>query len=52
MHETAEVLQGTCSQIDYNVHYRSLGLFLCWWTISPRGYHPPSNQCFDTDMVY
>jgi len=17
-----------------------------WWTISPRGYHPPSSQCF------
>jgi hypothetical protein len=20
--------------------------YLCWWTISPRGYHPPSSQCF------
>jgi hypothetical protein len=24
----------------------SLGRYLCWWTISPRGYRPPSNQCF------
>jgi hypothetical protein len=24
----------------------------CWWIISPRGYQPPSSQCFDTDMVY
>ena len=30
----------------------SLDRYLCWWTISPRGYHPPSIQCFDTDMVY
>ena len=22
------------------------------WTISPRGYHPPSSQSYDTDMVY
>jgi len=29
----------------------SLGrYFCCWWTISPRWYHPPS--CFYTDMVY
>jgi len=26
--------------------------YLCRWTISPRGYHPPSSQCFSTDMVY
>jgi len=25
---------------------------LCWWTIGPRGYHPPSSQSFGTDMVY
>jgi len=30
----------------------SLGRYLCWWTISPRGYHPPSSQCVGTDMVY
>ena len=24
----------------------SLGRYFCWWTISPRGYHPPSSQCF------
>jgi hypothetical protein len=26
--------------------------YLCWCTISPRGYHPPSSQCFVTDIVY
>jgi hypothetical protein len=30
----------------------SLGRFLCWWTVSPRGYHPPSSQCFGNDMAY
>jgi len=25
--------------------------YLCWWTISPRWYHPPSSQCFGTDMI-
>ena len=30
----------------------SLGRYLCWRTIIPRGYHPPSSQCFGTDMVY
>jgi len=29
-----------------------LGLYLCWWSISPWGYHPPSSQCFRTDRVY
>ena len=24
----------------------SLGRYLCWWTISPWGYHPPSSQCY------
>ena len=24
----------------------SLGGYLCWWTISPRGYHPPSSQYY------
>ena len=24
----------------------SLGRYRCWWTISPRGYHPSSSQCF------
>ena len=24
----------------------------CWCTISSRGFHPPSNQYLDTDMVY
>ena len=24
----------------------SLGRCICWWTISPRGYHPPSSQFF------
>ena len=33
----------------------SLGQYLCWfcwWTISPRGYYPPSSQCSGSDMVY
>jgi len=24
----------------------SLVRYLCWWTTSPRGYHPLSSQCF------
>ena len=24
----------------------SLGRYLCWWTISPREYHPPSSQYY------
>ena len=30
----------------------ALGRYLCWWTISPRGHHPSSSQCFDTGMLY
>ena len=30
----------------------SLCPYLCWWTISLRGYHPPSSQCIDTETVY
>ena len=26
--------------------FLSLGRYLYWWTISPRGYHTPSSQCF------
>ena len=26
--------------------FQSLGRYLYWWTISPRGYHTPSSQCF------
>ena len=26
----------------------SLGRYFCWWTISPRGYHPPSSRCWWT----
>jgi hypothetical protein len=29
----------------------SLARYLCWWTINPRGYHPPSSQCFGTDTT-
>jgi len=32
--------------------FLSLCRYHCWWTISPRGYHPPCSQCFATDMVY
>ena len=28
-----------------------LGWCLCWWTISPRGYHPPSSQYFGTGLL-
>jgi hypothetical protein len=31
---------------------QSRNRYLCWWTVSPRGYHPPNSQCFPTDMVY
>ena len=31
---------------------RRHGRYLCCRTVSPRGYHPPSSQCFHTDMVY
>jgi len=29
----------------------SLGRYPYWWTISPQGYYPPSNQCFGIGMV-
>ena len=29
----------------------SLGRYICWWTIIPRMYHPPSSRCFGTDML-
>jgi len=32
--------------------FLSLGLYHCWWTISPYGrYHSPNSQCFSTDMA-
>ena len=36
------------SRISYTQQsvFRSLGRYLYWWTISPRGYHTPSSQCF------
>ena len=37
---------------DIYVLLLSLGRYLCWWTISPRGYLPPSSQCFSTDIIY
>jgi len=30
----------------------SMGRYLCWWTISPKWYHPSSGRCLWTDMVY
>jgi hypothetical protein len=30
----------------------SLGRYPCWWTICPWGYHQPSMQDFDNNMVY
>jgi hypothetical protein len=32
--------------------FLSRGRYLCWWTICPQGYHPPSRQCFGTGMAY
>jgi len=29
-----------------------MGRYICWWTISPRRYHPPRCQCFGTDRIY
>ena len=26
--------------------------YLCWWTIDPCGYHPPTSQWRSTNMVY
>ena len=36
------------SRVSYTQQsvFLSLGRYLYWWTISPRGYHPPSSQCF------
>jgi hypothetical protein len=34
------------------VYKISLGGYFCWWTISPRQYHPSSRQYLYTDMVY
>ena len=36
------------SRVSYTKQsvFLSLGLYLYWWTISPRGYHTPSSQCF------
>jgi len=40
--------QAVATNLDIYV-FMSLGRYLCWWTVSSRGYHPPS---FYTDMVY
>ena len=36
------------SSVSYSQQsvFLSLGLYLYWWTISRRGYHTPSSQCF------
>ena len=26
--------------------------YLCWWTISSRGYHLSSSQCYDNGILY
>jgi hypothetical protein len=28
----------------------SLGIYHCWWTISPQGYQPTGCQSFGTDI--
>jgi len=32
-------------RVNYNRYF-------CWWTVSPREYHPPSSQCCGTCMLY
>jgi len=39
------------TKVDIYVFITINNQFLCWWSISPRGYHPPSSQYFGTDMV-
>ena len=36
------------SRVSYTQQsvFLSLGRYLCWWIIGPRGYHTPSSQCF------
>ena len=36
------------SRVSYTKQlvFLSLGRYLYWWTVSPRGYHTPSSQCF------
>ena len=36
------------SRVSYTQQsvFLSLGRYLYWWSISPRGYHTPSSQCF------
>jgi hypothetical protein len=29
----------------------SLGLYICWWTISFRGYHPPNSQFLNNTII-
>ena len=31
------------TKLDIYCFLPPLGRYLCWWTISPRGYHPPSS---------
>jgi hypothetical protein len=38
--------------INFTLSQTLLDRHICWWTISPWGYHPPSIQCRSTDMVY
>ena len=45
---------GECVRVEQQVHLWIIVavINLCWWTISPRGYHPPSSQGFGIDMTY
>ena len=42
------LLDYQASSVSYTQQsvFLSLGRYLYWWTISPRGYHTPSSQCF------
>ena len=42
----------TVININFTLSQTLLVRYICWWTISPWGYHPPSIQCRSTDIVY
>jgi len=50
--------EGYCRSASWALNLISTFLLLslcryhCWWTISPRWYHPSSSQSFNSDMFY
>jgi hypothetical protein len=41
-----DITASSTLNLTFTYSLLSLGRYLCWWTISPWGYHPPSSQCF------